>query len=102
MAQPAGVVEPAQAVGDRGHAHKDEGNGGRQGDDGEAAARQRLRQQKLWHHRALDHRRINALGPQRRAGFVDRLIDHPHFAFGLDPGGCEMVDCAGPRLLQIA
>jgi hypothetical protein len=35
MAQPAGVVEPAQAVGDRGHAHKDEGNGGRQGDDGE-------------------------------------------------------------------
>ena len=28
----------------------------------------RLRQQKLWHHRALDHRRINSLGPQRRAG----------------------------------
>jgi hypothetical protein len=25
-----------------------------------------------------------------------RLIDHPHFAFGLDPGGCEVVDCAGP------
>jgi hypothetical protein len=34
-----------------------------------------------------------ALQGRRR---TDRLIDHPHFAFGLDPGGCEVVDCAGP------
>ena len=34
MAQPAGVVEPAQTVGDGGHAHKDEGRGGRERDDG--------------------------------------------------------------------
>jgi hypothetical protein len=33
VAQPAAVVEPP--VGNRGHTHKDEGNGGRQGDDGE-------------------------------------------------------------------
>jgi hypothetical protein len=41
MAQPAAVVEPAQAIGDGGYAHKDEGRGGRERDDGEGEHRRR-------------------------------------------------------------
>jgi hypothetical protein len=40
MAQPAAaMVEPAQPLGDRGHAHKEEGNGSRDGGDHQVRAR---------------------------------------------------------------